>query len=55
MDKVVGRASVQMVFIYVSVGVFGYLTFSDNLEVTIYSPSTSGNILECDYKGSLAI
>ena len=55
MDKVVGRASVQMVFIYVTVGVFGYLTFADNLEATITNPKTSGNILECDYKDSLTI
>ena len=55
MDKVVGRASVQMVFIYVSVGVFGYLTFADNIEATLTNPKTSGNILECDYKGSLTI
>ena len=49
MDKVVRRASVKMVFIYVSVGVFGYLTFADNIEATITNPKTSGNILECDY------
>jgi amino acid permease len=44
-----------MVFIYVSIGVFGYLTFADNLENSIQDPRTSGNILECDYKGSLTI
>jgi amino acid permease len=55
MNKVVRRASVCMLFVYVPIGVFGYLTFADNLTNSLLSPKTSGNILECDYRGSQAI
>ena len=55
MDKVIKRASAAMIFVYIPIGVFGYLTFADNLQDTLLSPSTSGNILECDYRGSKSI
>lgn len=55
MDKVVIRASTGMLLVYLPVGIFGYLTFADKLETSLLSPSTSGNILECDYKGSMSI
>jgi amino acid permease len=55
MDKIVGKASVFMVLIYIVIGTFGYLTFADDLENSILSDKTSGNILECDYKGALSI
>ncbi|TNV85592.1 hypothetical protein FGO68_gene1283 [Halteria grandinella] len=55
MDKVVKRASTAMILVYVPMGIFGYLTFADNLGQTLLSEKTSGNILECDYKGSRSI
>lgn len=55
MDKVLIRASTVILLIYLPIGVFGYLTFADKLDSSLLSESTSGNILECDYKGSLSI
>jgi hypothetical protein len=36
------------------VGIFGYITFSDDINQLI-SPESSGNILNADYKGSAPI
>ena len=55
MDKIVIRASMGIVIIYMLVGVFGYLTFADQLSTSLMSKSANGNILECDYKGSRLI
>lgn len=55
MDKIVMRASWGSIIIYLLVGIFGYLTFADNIEETLLHSKTNGNILECDYKGSTSI
>jgi amino acid permease len=55
MDKVVIRASAGIILVYLPVGFFGYLTFADKLDTSLHSENTSGNILECDYKGSMSI
>ena len=52
MDKVLYRASILSNFIYIIVGVFGYLTFSESKEVTyeqLQAPKRSKDILEADY------
>lgn len=38
MDKVIVRASAGMMLVYIPIGVFGYLTFADNLENSLLSP-----------------
>jgi amino acid permease len=40
MDKVLGKASFAMVFVYITIGIFGYLTFSDNLEESLLNEAT---------------
>lgn len=55
MNKVVVRASKYMMIIYLIIGIFGYLIFSDKLEATLHCPTTGGNILECDFNGSFSI
>jgi amino acid permease len=37
MDQVVISASVAMILVYIVVGLFGYLTFSDSLESNLLS------------------
>lgn len=52
MDRVIVRTSVGVIIVYFIVGVTGYLTFADRVNEQLLNPETSGNILECDYKGS---
>lgn len=54
MDKVILRASFGGVFIFILIGVFGYATFSHQVD-EILSPLKSANILEADYGGSSLI
>mmetsp|Transcript_19388 Transcript_19388/g.18498 ORF Transcript_19388/g.18498 Transcript_19388/m.18498 type:complete len:285 (+) Transcript_19388:309-1163(+) len=54
MDKVVFRVSTFSFLFYVTLGVFGYLTFSQNLQ-QLQAPSRSTNILEADYQGAVLI
>ncbi len=55
MDSIVLKSSLVMIAILNIIGIFGYLTFADNLEKSILSKSSNADILECDYKGSFKI
>ncbi|CDW85040.1 UNKNOWN [Stylonychia lemnae] len=52
MDRIILRSSIGTVFIYLIIGIFGYLTFVDKIQEQILDPKRNGNILECDYQGS---
>lgn len=52
MDKVLNRSSKVMIILYFIIGIFGYLTFADDLNNSLLHSSTSGNILECNYNRS---
>jgi amino acid permease len=49
MDRIVYRASIGGVFVYLLVGIFGYATFADKVKEQLQDPSKSGNILEANY------
>ena len=55
MDRVVKITNYGAVLIYLVVGISGYLTFSDRIDDEILNAKTNGNILECNYQGSILI
>eukprot|EP00347_Sterkiella_histriomuscorum_P013193 403365653 len=55
MDRIILRSSYGIVLIYLVIGIFGYLTFSDKISKQLMNPEHNGNILECDYQGSRLI